>query len=73
MRENYKFEYTEGDFEKQYFLLKTYNGDDLLIQSAKNGEISIVKYSLENGYNLHAQNENALRWEYDKGRWDIVR
>ena len=52
MREDYKFFYLSGDFEKQYELLKRYKkGIKLLENAAEKGELDLVKYAFEKGIN----------------------
>lgn len=61
MRKMYDFEYTDGDFEKQWNLLEKYNERNiLLIEASKEGELSLVKYCLHNGCNVSADHEAPL-------------
>ena len=73
MKETFKFDFNEGDFKKQYELLKKYKGDDLLYKSAEQGETSLVKYAIKNGASVHAQQDYALRWAAAKGHLDVVK
>lgn len=73
MKEIFKFEYTEGDFKKQYELLKKYRGSDLLFESIKQGEISLVKHSLKHEVNIHITDDYALRLAAARGRFKIVK
>ena len=54
MWEKYSFEYTGGDFKKQYTMLQTYKGDELLFQAASEGELSLLDYSIKQGGDIHA-------------------
>jgi hypothetical protein len=47
MKYTYDFEYIGGNFRKQYELLEDYcyNKDQLLVESARSGELSLVKFS----------------------------
>ena len=63
MREKYEFEYENGDFKTQYTILE---GEiDLLYQAAQKGELSLVKYAINNGAKtgknlaLHAATKNG--------------
>ena len=49
MRKKHDFEYTDGDFEKQWDLLEKYKENILLIQACGQGELSLVKYCLKKG------------------------
>ena len=62
MKEDFKFEYSGGDFKKQYeFLIKYKPLNMLLIESAKEGELSLVKYALKKGVDIHSSRDAALR------------
>ena len=54
MKDEKKFNYTEGDFKKQYNLLKKYNDNLLLIYSSREGELSLVKFAIQQGAVLQA-------------------
>ena len=77
MKEKYEFEYTEGDFKKQYFILKEASNyddiDNLLTEAAKQGELSLVKFALEKGANVHAYADGALRNASEKGHLEVVK
>ena len=75
MREKYKFEYTGGNFETQHDLLKRYNKkkDSLLEYAADEGELSLVKYAIENGADIHYNVDGALSYASRYGHLDIVK
>ena len=41
--------------------------------SAKNGRMEMVKYLVELGADIHAENEYALRWSAKHGHLEIVK
>jgi hypothetical protein len=105
MKEKFDYNYTFGNFVRQYELLKTYkrnenniglllyissangelalviwslkNGavlrDGDLISASRNGHLSVVKYLVEHGANIHALNDVALNDASTKGHLDIVK
>jgi hypothetical protein len=75
MKEQYKYEYTFGDFVSQYSLLSRYiyNKNTLFIQSAKEGELAIVIWSLKNGASIHVLEDLALLEASQEGRTEIVK
>ena len=75
MWEDYKFEYVSGNFKAQYTLLRNYftRKNRLLVNSAKEGELELVKYAVDRGSNIHTSNEEALRWASLKGHLEIVK
>ena len=78
MKDEFKFAYIEGDFKKQYFILKqwrnyNYDIDNLLTGAAEHGESSLVKFALGNGADLHAYGDAALRNASKKGHLDVVK
>ena len=79
MKEDYEFVYISGDFKKQYEIIRHYNllnlsnkFDLLLLESAEKGEISIVKYSLERGADIHTTGKSALIHASRNGHLEIV-
>ena len=61
MRKKHDFEYTDGDFEKQLDLLERYiEKNILLIESSKEGELSVVKYCLQKGCDVSTDHEAPL-------------
>ena len=73
MREENKFEYTGGDFRKQYNLLKTIDMDYLFRQAVRAGELSLVIYAVNNGANLNTIGGEALSTASLEGYFDIVK
>lgn len=72
MREEFKFEYTFGDFKKQYYLLKDSSDvHDLLFESAKEGELPLVIRALRQGASVKYQ--AALNVAVRNGHLDIVK
>lgn len=69
---DYKFEYTSGNFNTQYILLKKCVGSKLLVESAR-VNISLVEYSLTQGADIHAENDDALRLASQYGYIEIVK
>ena len=47
--------------------------DNALINSAKNGNIKIVKSILDSGANIHARDDYALRLASKNGHLDVVK
>ena len=72
MQEEYEFTYESGDFGKQYYMLKKY-GNYLPIQAARDGELSLVKYGINKGFNIRAYHNEALRLAAGFGHIDIVK
>ena len=74
MRDEYQFDYSEGDFIKQYYILKnTSSLNFLLVRAAEMRELSLVKYALEKGSNIHFNNDQALRLGSSVGDLTIVK
>ena len=75
LKEEHQFEYTFGDFKKQYELLEKYKGkwNELLFKAAGVGELAMVKYALIQGAEIHTYNDNALRYAVEKGRLEVVK
>ena len=70
MRDEYKFEYSGGDFKRQYDLLKSYTVDYVLILAAVFGELSLVKYAVEKGVK---PSSSALITASSHGNLDVVK
>ena len=73
MREEYEFEYITGDFKTQYALLQKYIGNELLVESAKEGHLSLVQHSLKNGADIQTEEDAALKLASFKGHLDVVK
>ena len=72
MREKYQFNYSDGDFQKQYNILKN-SGPFTLLAEASRCHVSLVKYALEKGINVHYNDDEALRLACSTGQLDIVK
>ena len=71
MKEKYDFEYTDGDFKKQFYMLRTYFSNfGLLTSSAKIGELSLVKYAAKKNMNFI---NDALAAAAGRGHLEIVK
>ena len=75
MKEDFEFIYTDGDFKKQFDLLTQYNYSDnkLLIEAARKGELSVVKYALEQGAYIHQGDDAALQLASANGHYEVVK
>lgn len=74
MKEGYNFKYSEGDFMKQYDILKDVrNENDLLNGSSKYGELSLVKFAVANGVRIHPFGDVAVGWAAENGHLDVVK
>jgi hypothetical protein len=72
MKEEKGFQYTDGDFKKQYHLLR-YNDNLLLIYSSREGELSLVKHSIQQGADLHALENYPVRLASKHGQLNVVK
>lgn len=76
MRDEFGFQYSEGNFKSQFDLLKIKMNNDknfLLISSSQAGELSLIKYAIENGADLHYDNDGALSYASRGGHLDVVK
>lgn len=74
MKEDEQFAYTEGDFEKQYQILKFYSRNiSIFEKAAEEGELSLVKYALQRGANIHGNFDYALRYASKAGHLEVVK
>ena len=75
MRKQYQFEYSEGNFEIKCDLVKRNNKkkDSLLECAAGKGELSLVKYAIENGADIHYDVDGALSYASKNGHFDVVK
>ena len=73
MREKHQFEYTGGNFKRQFHLLENFSDIDQLITKAiEEGELSLVKFVLESGKEI--QDDDLLLGYASKfGNVEIVR
>ena len=54
MKEDYQYEYTEGNFKKQYNLLEKYKKDTLLVQAVREKEFPLIVHAIKTGTNPHS-------------------
>ena len=75
MKEKFQFQYTYGDFRKQYKLLDKYEYDEnsLLIASSRKGELPLMKFAIEKGADIHTEEDLALKHAAWQGHLDAVR
>ena len=73
MEEKFKFKYTEGDFERQFYLLNYFVTDELLVQALIENNLSLVKYAVEKGADVHGWGNYCLRQASDSGYLEIVK
>src|SRR5665647_3514858 len=76
LKNDYSYTYTFGNVYNQIYLFKKDENidlDNLLINSAALGELSLVKYSLECGADIHSFNNQALRFAARNGYFEIVK
>lgn len=70
---NYNFTYVNGDFVKQYSLLRNYKNSDLLLQSCSKNEISLLKYCVEHlNLDVNVKSNWAVRIASSSGYIDIL-
>jgi hypothetical protein len=74
MKQEFNYEYTFGNINKQYKILKDYRGsNDLLLNSSKRGELALVIWSLNIGANVHAEYNRALIGASKNGHLETVK
>ncbi len=74
MKADFQFIYTKGDFQKQYKLFKMYPViNNLLVYSAKEGELPLVIYSISKGADINEYSGLALRWAAEANHYEIVK
>lgn len=71
MKNIYNFEYKEGNFLKQYDILK--RSKEVLVIAVLGEELSLVKYAVENGENIHMYNNMAFRTACEEGYLEIAK
>lgn len=47
--------------------------DESLIIASEHGFLDVVKYLVENGANIHADDESALEWAIIENNYDVVK
>ena len=75
MKDEYKYDYTSGNFRKQYEILGHGTINYVLIEAARQGEFPLVKFAVEkfaveNGSNFFT---SAAGHAAEKGHYDIVK
>ena len=75
MQEDYNYSYISGNPKVQYkiFQYAKNNINRLLFQSSIKGELNLVKEAIHRGANIHANNEEALRWASRNGHLETVK
>ena len=74
MRKQYKFEYTEGNFETQYKLLKMkMDNDSLFLNATEQREFSLAKHAIKLGADIHYDNDGSLCYASRSGCLDVVK
>lgn len=80
MKEKFDYDYTSGDFKKQYYIFKSYGYDVtkvrlgmILQKAATQGELPIVIFALNNGPNVHYNDDTALKFASEAGHYEIVK
>jgi hypothetical protein len=75
MKEQFDFDYTEGDFREQYRLLKKYTNrmTSLLEKATRKGIMSLVTYSVNNRGNIHLGDDALLRIAALNRNLDLVK
>ena len=76
MRNEFGFQYSEGNFQSQFVVLKikmNNNKNFLLLSAAKAGELSLVKYAVQNGAYLDYDANGALSYASRGGHLDVVK
>ena len=71
LKERFNFDYIGGDFKEQYRILKDSDTNSILILAAEQGELSLVKYALNNGYNIYK--DIVLSRAAGNGHLDVVK
>ena len=74
MKRDYDFEYYEGNFMEQLSLFRKYGyrHDRLCCKSCEKGELSLIKYCVDKGYNINLFGDCAIRIAANNGYLDIV-
>ena len=69
----FDFIYSSGDFCQQYDLLSKFNRVGLLKESAKLGDLALVKYCIENKVDVNMGDSVALRCAAEYGHLEVVK
>lgn len=73
MEKEFGFRYTEGNFERQYYLLNYFFTDELLVQAVIENTISLVKYAVEKGADMFGWSNYCLRQAASEGYLEILK
>ena len=49
------------------------NHSKVLIDAAKNGHLDVVRYLVERGADVHADDDEAMRWASRNGHLEVVK
>lgn len=69
LKDEFNFEYIEGDFKNMYQILKNYKGLPSLMEAVKEGSISFVKYLINN---KNADKNRVLSYASKFGNLEVV-
>ena len=81
LKEEFEFHYTSGNFKQQYEILKEYRGLDVIYYASQKGELSLIKYMEEKGYDTSPFVRTAayyghldiVKYLVEKGTTDILK
>jgi hypothetical protein len=74
MKEQFQFDYVNGNFEVQYFILDIANNPNfILLEAAEKGELTLVIYAIQKGANIKVTGRDALYYAAKHGHLDVVR
>ena len=77
LKEKFQFTYTEGDIIKQYSLISNVHFQkdkaELFFASCKDGDLSLVKYCLDSGVDIHSERDLAVRCACDDNQLHVLR
>ena len=73
MQDKFKFKYESGNFKEQYDMIKIFRVEILLFHASRRGELSLVKYAVSKGANIHVFDEEALRLAAQFGHLNVVK
>ena len=74
MKEDYDYDYKSGNPKIQFDILKEFSKlPYLVIESAILGELDLLKYAANKGYDLRVDSDIALRKAVENGHLDVVK
>jgi ankyrin repeat protein len=75
LKEQFNYTYVSGNPQLQLyiFMMSQKNVINLLLNASIKGSLELVKYALEQGANIHFNNDEALRWASEKGHLEVVK